>query len=79
MENKIYGTIGSLECGLRLLITTSLIVAVLLLALPSWVALVSIYLFTTALIARDPVYLIVQYIQSMFSRNKVILERLEEV
>jgi len=73
--NNVAGKFGLIERDLRILITLGLIIAVLLQALPPWVAFATVYLFTTALFSRDPVYAFLQFLQSTLSHKGIGLER----
>jgi len=72
------GNFSSIERSLRFLVSLNLIAAVVLLVLPSWVALIAVYPFTTALIAWDPMYAVIQSLQFRSGQKDVMLELAEE-
>ena len=78
MEMNIIGKFSFIERGLRLLIAFSLVSLVLFQELPSWSALIAVYPFTTALVAWDPVYAVIQSIQSIFNKKDAGLELASE-
>ena len=70
MSLTFIGSFGSVERGFRLLGSFGLVAAVLLLILPSWVALAAVYPFATALLAWDPLYAVLKSILNRLTGNK---------